>query len=118
MVEMAGDCHWDDFPAGCNLAGYPVCKADDCSPDGYTEDEAGDNFADGSASRRDSPDGWTTQSAADDTMGAAADKDYAIHPKRYGCSRHAAIPNSIPIRPIPRTGCPPATPRFRSPRRS
>src|SRR4029077_12189863 len=46
MVEMADDCHWDDFPAGCNLAGYPVCKADDCSQDGYTEDEAGDNFAD------------------------------------------------------------------------
>lgn len=117
MVDMA-DCHRDDFPAGYNLAGCPVRTADDCSRDDCTEDEADDNFADGSANRRDSPDGWTRRSAAVDTRGAAAGKGYAIPPTRRGCSRRDAIPSSIPSRPIPKAGCPPAAPRFRSPRRN
>lgn len=116
-VGLVADCHRDEFPAG-NPADCLVRKADECSRDGYTEDEGDDNFADDSANRRDSPDGWPTRSAAGDTRCVAADKDSPNLPKPRGCSTRDVIPSSIPNLPTPKAGCPPATPRFRFPRRN
>jgi Pentapeptide repeats (8 copies) len=115
--EFPADCHRGDFLAGCIPADCPVRTADDCSPDRSPDDWGDDSFSDDSASRRDNPDGWPTRSVADDTRGAAADKDSPSHPTRRGCSTRGAIPSSIPIRPIPRAGCLPAAPRFRFPLR-
>jgi hypothetical protein len=95
--------------------GHRVDLPDDLPRAGFPEDLADYNAGDDSPNCHDNLAGWPTQSGADDTQGVADDKDSTILPNSHGCNKRAALPSSIPIRPIPTAGYQPGAPQFRSP---
>jgi hypothetical protein len=109
-----------DFPADfpdCNPVGCPARRADgyiQAASRGYTE---ADTRSADNANCHDSPAGWHTPPVADDTRLPPDDKDSPNLPNKRGCNKHAARPNSIPTRPIPRAGYRQSAPQFQSPLR-